>query len=57
VTINGSFIKALQSGCHYFLKGNNNVELKIVDIRNKILEVAGQELLSGDKVTLRMNFI
>lgn len=57
LTIDGSFIKTLTSGSHYFLKGKNNVELKIVDIRKQLLEVSGQELLSGDKVTLRMNFV
>lgn len=56
LTIDGRYIKTLQSGSHYFLKGSTNVELKIVDIRKKILEVSGQELLSGDKITLRMNF-
>lgn len=57
LTVNGEFAKTLQAGNHYFLKGKNNVEVEIVDIRKKLLEVSGQELLSGDKVTLRMNFV
>lgn len=57
LTMNGDFIKELKPGSHYFLKGKNNVELRMVDIRKKLLEVSGQELLSGDKVTLRMNFV
>lgn len=57
LTVNGEFIKTLSAGNHYFLKGINTVEVKLVDIRKNLLEISGQELLSEDKVTLRMNFI
>lgn len=57
LSINGQFVKELPAGSHYFLKGLNNVEVKLVDIRKSLLEISGQELLSEDKVTLRMNFI
>ncbi|MDF2532813.1 MAG: hypothetical protein K0Q65_2394 [Clostridia bacterium] len=57
LTVNGEFIKTLASGNHYFLKGINSVEVKLVDTRKNLLEISGQELLSEDKVTLRMNFI
>lgn len=57
LTVNGEYVKTLPTGNHYFIRGINNVEVKIVDTRNKLLEVCGQELLSEDKVTLRMNFI
>lgn len=57
LTINGEFIKTLSAGNHYFIKGSNSVELKLIDVRKRLLEISGQELLSEDKVTLRMNFI
>lgn len=57
LTVNGEFVKILPTGNHYFIKGINSVEVKLVDARNRLLEVSGQELLSEDKVTLRMNFI
>lgn len=57
LTVNGEFIKTLSTGNHYFMRGSNTVEVKLVDVRKSLLEVSGQELLSEDKVTLRMNFI
>lgn len=57
LTLNNEFIKILSAGSHYFLKGINKVEVKVLDLRKKLLEISGQELLSEDKVTLRMNFI
>ena len=57
LTVNGEFVKTLPAGNHYFIKGTNTVEVKVVDTRNRLIEVSGQELLSEDKVTLRMNFI
>jgi regulator of protease activity HflC (stomatin/prohibitin superfamily) len=57
LTLNGDFVKTLSPGTHYFLKGMNTIEVRTVDLRKKVIEVPGQELLSEDKVTLRMNFI
>jgi len=52
----GKFIKQLAAGSHYFWKGRHAIEIKAVDLRSRVLEISGQELLSQDKVTLRMNF-
>lgn len=57
LTMNGEFVTTLPAGTHYFLKGINSIEVKVVDIRKRLIEISGQELLSEDKVTLRMNFI
>ncbi|MTI56528.1 slipin family protein [Geosporobacter ferrireducens] len=57
LTVNGTFLKILSSGSHYFVRGINTVEVRIVDGRKQLLEISGQELLSEDKVTLRMNYI
>ena len=55
--VNGKFEKTLDPGKYYFLTCVNNVEVKCIDLRNQVLQINGQELLTKDKVTLRMNFI
>ena len=55
--IDGAFVRQLPAGSHYFWKGRHTVEVKTVDLRSRVLEISGQELLSQDKVTLRMNFV
>lgn len=52
---NGVFIRLLQSGIYYFWKNSVNVTVARIDLRNQNLEVNGQELLSKDKVQLRIN--
>ncbi len=55
--IDGEYVRQLAAGSHYFWKGRHTVEVKTVDLRARVLEVSGQELLSQDKVTLRINFV
>ena len=55
--IDGEYSGQLAAGTHYFWKGRHTVEVKTVDLRARVLEVSGQELLSQDKVTLRINFV
>lgn len=55
--VNGKFIKELTPGKYYFCTFINNVEVKTIDKRNQVLQITGQELLTQDKVTLRMNFV
>lgn len=57
LTINGDYVKTLPAGNHYFWKGRDNVDVRQVDLRTRLIDITGQELLSQDKVTLRMNFI
>ena len=52
----GVFQKKLEPGKYYFWKGPKTVEVHRVDLRQQQLEVAGQELMTADKVTLRLNF-
>ncbi|GAA5345978.1 slipin family protein [Planifilum fimeticola] len=52
----GVFQKKLEPGKYYFWKGPKTVEVQRVDLRQQQLEVAGQELMTADKVTLRLNF-
>lgn len=57
LNINGVFEKVLNPGKYYFFSNINIVEVKLIDLRNQLLQVLGQELLTKDKVTLRLNFI
>lgn len=55
--INGEFQKELSVGDHFFWRSTNSVAVIKVDTRNQSIELNSQELLTKDKVTLRMNFI
>lgn len=54
--VNGAFVKELAAGNYYFWNNAIPVEVKNVDIRQQQMEIAGQELLTKDKATLRINF-
>ena len=45
----------LQPGLHAFWKFNRDLRVELVDLRMQALEVAGQEILTKDKVALRIN--
>ncbi len=53
--VNGQFIRRLESGLHGFWQFNHNVELKTFDCRTQMLDISGQEILSKDRVSLRIN--
>jgi len=54
--VNGNLIKTLVAGTFAFFKGQNSIEVFIVDIRLQGLEVQGQEILTKDRVSIRLNF-
>jgi hypothetical protein len=54
--VNGTFVKALKAGTHYFWNNAITIEVKTVDARQQQLEISGQELLTKDKAGLRINF-
>lgn len=54
--VNGTFLKELAAGTHYFWNNTTTVEVKTVDLRQQQMEMAGQELLTKDKAALRINF-
>ena len=45
----------LEPGLHAFWKFNRDLRVELVDLRLQALEVAGQEILTKDKVALRIN--
>jgi regulator of protease activity HflC (stomatin/prohibitin superfamily) len=51
----GSFVETLPAGRHAFWKNIADVKLVPVDTRELIVDVAGQEIMTADKVTLRLN--
>ena len=51
----GSFIETLPAGRHAFWKGMVESKVIPVDTREQILDVGGQEIMTADKVTLRLN--
>ncbi|MGI9302692.1 MAG: slipin family protein, partial [Gammaproteobacteria bacterium] len=53
--IDGKLIEALAPGVHAFWKFNRSVAVELIDLRVKALEVGGQEILTKDKVSLRVN--
>ncbi|HJW12903.1 MAG TPA: SPFH domain-containing protein [Albitalea sp.] len=53
--IDGKVERLLGAGSYAFWKFNRNVSVDLVDLRLQALEVAGQEILTRDKVGLRLN--
>lgn len=53
--IDGKVERLLAAGSYAFWKFNRNVSVDLVDLRLQALEVTGQEILTRDKVALRLN--
>jgi hypothetical protein len=52
---NGRFVKELSPGFYAFWKGLAGIKLHRVNLREKTLDLSGQEIITADKVTLRLN--
>ena len=53
--VNGELVRELAPGLHVFWKVNRGINVAIFDKRVQALEVGGQEILTKDKVGLRIN--
>jgi len=53
--IDGQLVKTLKAGKYGFWNFNQSVVLEAIETRVQNLEVAGQEILTKDKVSLRVN--
>jgi regulator of protease activity HflC (stomatin/prohibitin superfamily) len=53
----GNYVETLAPGRYAFWKNVAKVALVPVDMRETMLDVAGQEIMTADKVTLRMNAV
>jgi len=47
----------LAAGAHAFWKGVAKARILDVDLREQVVDIAGQEIMTADKVTLRMNAV
>jgi regulator of protease activity HflC (stomatin/prohibitin superfamily) len=55
--IDGAFVRLLEAGSHAFWNVGRTVNVKLVDTRQHALDVTGQEVLTRDKVSLRVNLV
>lgn len=55
VYLGGEVREVLQAGAYAFWRGVAHLEVKTVDTRLQVLEVAGQDLLTADLVSVRLN--
>jgi regulator of protease activity HflC (stomatin/prohibitin superfamily) len=53
--VDGKVERLLAAGSYAFWKFGRNVSVELVDLRLQALEVTGQEILTRDKVSLRLN--
>ncbi|UFJ41770.1 slipin family protein [Brevibacillus humidisoli] len=54
---NHTMQKELPPGKYFFWRGPVSVQVKTVDTRQQQLDMTGQEMMTEDKVTLRLNFV
>ncbi len=54
---NGRYIETLASGQYAFWKGVEKVKVISVNMRELVLDISGQEIMTLDKVTLRLNAV
>lgn len=55
LTIDGQDQGMLESGRHLFWRTERRIKIETVDLREQFEDVAGQEIMTRDKVTLRVN--
>ena len=53
----GELIDQLGPGLHVFWKDAGQVTWKPIDLREQVADIAGQEIMTADKVTLRVNLV
>ena len=57
LSFDGKFQRELSGGSYYFWKNMEKVTCQTVDLRTQQLDISGQEILTADKVSLRINFV
>jgi regulator of protease activity HflC (stomatin/prohibitin superfamily) len=53
----GRYAETLTSGRYAFWKNVAHVKLTVIDVRETTIDVGGQEIMTADKVTLRLNAV
>jgi hypothetical protein len=54
--VDGKFAKIVEPGSYYFWKNSTTISFARADMRAMQLEIPGQEILTKDKASLRINF-
>ena len=53
--VDGTYVETLAAGVHGFWTVGKSVQVKTIDLKRQSLDVAGQEVLTKDHVTIRVN--
>jgi regulator of protease activity HflC (stomatin/prohibitin superfamily) len=53
----GKFVRLLEPGTYYFWNNGTKVAASLVDTRSLQMDITGQEMMTLDKVALRINFV
>jgi len=53
--VDGELRRSLKPGLYAYWKYNRNIKVEQVDLRQQVMEVQGQDILTRDKVSLRVN--
>lgn len=53
----GSLIAELGPGFHAFWKGIGTLKFQKIDLREKLLDMAGQDIITADRVSVRLNAV
>lgn len=54
---NGQLVERIGPGKYAFWKGVGRVRISMIDLREQSLDVSGQEIMTNDKVSLRLNLL
>jgi len=55
--IDGRYIETLSPGIYAFWKGRSEAKVVEIDLRETMVDVGGQDMMTADKVTLRLNAV
>ncbi len=55
--IDGRYVETLSPGEYAFWKGPADARLVEIDLRETMVDVSGQDIMTADKVTLRLNAV
>ena len=53
----GELVEQLGAGNHVYWRGGPTISWKSVDLREQVEDIQGQEIMTADKVTLRVNLL
>ena len=57
LSVGGKFVRLLEPGTYFFWNNGAKMEVSLVDTRLLQMNVQGQEMLTQDKVAVRINFV